>query len=63
MNAPFDPSLLLAEKFAVGQPVSRVTVSLPVGWLNAMLNALPQTRGPDTVHPPDSWSMDRLTHF
>src|SRR5476651_1570183 len=23
MNAPFDPSLLLAEKFAVGQPVSR----------------------------------------
>jgi aerobic carbon-monoxide dehydrogenase large subunit len=23
MNAPFDPSFLLAEKFAVGQPVSR----------------------------------------
>ena len=23
MNAPFDPSLLAAEKFAVGQPVSR----------------------------------------
>ena len=23
MNAPFDPSLLTAEKFAVGQPVSR----------------------------------------
>ena len=23
MNAPFDPSLLLTEKFAVGQPVSR----------------------------------------
>jgi hypothetical protein len=37
-----------------------VTVSLPVGWLNAMLNALPQTCGPDTVHPLDSWSMDRL---
>jgi len=23
MNAPFDPSLLISEKFAVGQPVSR----------------------------------------
>jgi hypothetical protein len=37
-----------------------VTVSLPVGWLNAMLNALPRSAGPDQVHPLDSWSMDRV---
>jgi len=34
-----------------------VTVSMPVGWLNAMLNVLPRTCDPDTVHPLDSWSM------
>jgi hypothetical protein len=33
--------------------------SLPVCWLNAMLNAVPRTTGTDTVHPLDSWSMDR----
>jgi len=37
-----------------------VTVSLPARWLNTMLNTLPQTSGPDTVHPLDSWSMERL---
>jgi hypothetical protein len=37
-----------------------VTVSLPVCWLNAMLNALPHTSGIGTVHPLDSWSIDRV---
>jgi len=36
------------------------TVSLPVTWLNTMLNALPRTREAEAVHPLDSWSMDRL---
>jgi hypothetical protein len=34
--------------------------SLPTCWLNAMLNALPRSTGPDKVHPLDSWSMDRI---
>jgi hypothetical protein len=38
---------------------STVSVSLPVCWLNAMMNALPRSAGADTVHPLDSWSMDR----
>jgi hypothetical protein len=37
-----------------------VAVSLPACWLNAMLNAVPGSAGPDTVHPLDSWSIDRL---
>jgi hypothetical protein len=38
-----------------------VTLSLPVGWLNAMLSAMPQSgEGDAAVHPLDSWSMDRL---
>jgi hypothetical protein len=36
-----------------------VTFSLPACWLNAMLGALPQSSSPNTVHPLDSWSMDR----
>jgi hypothetical protein len=39
-----------------------VSISLPVGWLNAMLNTLPQTSEPDAVHPLDNWSMDRLSN-
>jgi hypothetical protein len=39
-----------------------VSLSLPVCWLNAMLTALPRTTGIDTVHPLDSWSMDRLNN-
>lgn len=35
-------------------------MSFPACWLNAMLNAVPQSTGPDTVHPVDSWTMDRL---
>jgi hypothetical protein len=37
-----------------------VSLSLPVCWLNLMLNALPQSSSPDTIHPLDSWSMDRI---
>lgn len=37
-----------------------MTVSLPVGWLNAMLDILPRDCGPGTVHPLDSWSLDRV---
>ena len=37
-----------------------VVVSLPTCWLNAMLNILPESSGPDTIHSLDSWSMDRL---
>jgi hypothetical protein len=36
-----------------------VSFSLPACWLNAMQTALPRSSGPDTVHPLDSWSMDR----
>jgi hypothetical protein len=36
-----------------------VTFSLPSCWLNAMLTALPRSSGADTVHPLDSWTMDR----
>jgi hypothetical protein len=36
-----------------------VSFSLPACWMNAMLNALPRSRGPETIHPSDSWSMDR----
>jgi hypothetical protein len=41
MNAPFDPSLLATEKFAVGQPVSRLGA-----WLSNA-TTLPPT--PNTV--------------
>jgi hypothetical protein len=37
-----------------------VSFSLPACWLNTMLNALPRSCGTDTVHPLDSWSMDRV---
>jgi hypothetical protein len=37
-----------------------ISLSLPVCWLNAMLNVLPRSTDPDTVHPVDSWSMDRM---
>jgi hypothetical protein len=37
-----------------------ITVSLPTGWLNTMLNALPQSCGSDTVHLLDSWSINRV---
>jgi hypothetical protein len=37
-----------------------VSFTLPACWLNAMLNALPRSFGPETVHPLDSWSMDRV---
>jgi hypothetical protein len=37
-----------------------ITLTLPASWLNAMLNALPQSSGTDTIHPLDSWSMDRI---
>lgn len=36
-----------------------VTLSLPTCWLNAMLTALPRSSSADTVHPLDSWTMDR----
>jgi hypothetical protein len=36
-----------------------LTFSLPACWLNTMLKALPASRGAATVHPLDSWSMDR----
>jgi hypothetical protein len=36
-----------------------VAVSFPTEWLNAMLAAVPHPSGADTVHPLDSWSMDR----
>jgi hypothetical protein len=36
-----------------------VTFSLPACWLNTMLNAVPTSAGTATVHPLDSWSMDR----
>ncbi len=37
-----------------------VSFSLPTEWLNTMLNVLPRSADPETVHPLDSWSMDRL---
>jgi hypothetical protein len=37
-----------------------VTLSLPAGWLNAMLNTMPVSSFTDTVHPLDSWSMNRV---
>jgi hypothetical protein len=37
-----------------------VSFSLPTGWLNAMLTALPQSFATGTVLPLDSWSMDRI---
>jgi hypothetical protein len=37
-----------------------VSFSLPTCWLNAMLNALPRPATTETVHPVDSWSMDRV---
>jgi hypothetical protein len=39
-----------------------LSLSLPVCWLNAMLDALPRTTGVDTIHALDSWSMDRLNN-
>jgi hypothetical protein len=38
-----------------------MTLSFPSGWLNRMLNVLPQSPGPDSVHSLDSWSMDRTS--
>ena len=37
-----------------------VSLSLPAGWLNTMLNAVPRHVESGTVHPLDSWTMDRL---
>jgi hypothetical protein len=39
-----------------------LSLSLPVCWLNLMLNALPRTTGDNTIHALDSWSMDRLNN-
>ena len=50
-------SLRLCVRDQSGQTAS---ISFPACWLNAMLNVLPQSQRPDTVHPLDSWSMDRL---
>ena len=50
-------SLRLCVRNQSGQ---RVSFSFPADWLNAMLNAVPQAHRPDTVHPLDSWSMDRI---
>ncbi|HEY0182372.1 MAG TPA: hypothetical protein VGC09_06135 [Rhodopila sp.] len=36
-----------------------LSLRLPACWLNAMLTALPRSSGAETVHPLDSWSMDR----
>jgi hypothetical protein len=36
-----------------------LTFSLPACWLGTMLKALPPQSGSKTVHPLDSWSMDR----
>jgi hypothetical protein len=36
-----------------------VRFSLPVNWLNSMLNALPQSGGDGVVHPLDSWRLER----
>jgi hypothetical protein len=36
-----------------------LTFSLPACWLGKMLNALPPSSGTETIHPLDSWSMDR----
>ena len=37
-----------------------VAFSLPTCWFNAMLSAMPNSTGCDTVHSLDSWSMDRM---
>jgi hypothetical protein len=37
-----------------------MTFSLPARWLNTMLNAVPTSSGTETVHPLDSWNMDRI---
>jgi hypothetical protein len=37
-----------------------VSLSLPAGWLNTLLNAVPRQVESGTVHPLDSWTMDRL---
>jgi len=37
-----------------------VSISLPICWLNALLDAMPRSSGPEAVHTLDSWSMDRL---
>jgi hypothetical protein len=42
------------------QTGQKLTFSLPVGWLNAILNVLPRSSEVDTVHPVDSWSMERI---
>ncbi len=37
-----------------------ISLSLPACWLNEMLSAVPGLAGTaDTVHPLDSWSMER----
>jgi hypothetical protein len=39
-----------------------VSLSLPVCWLNSLLNALPHPGLTGTVHPLDSWSIDRVSN-
>ena len=37
-----------------------VSLSLPVCWLNSLLSVLPHPGPTGTMHPLDSWSMDRI---
>ncbi len=55
--SPDGKRLRLRVRDQTGQAVS---FSLPTCWLNTLLNALPQSTSPSTVHPLDSWSMDRV---
>ena len=55
--SPDGKRLRLRVRDQSGQTVS---FSLPTGWLNAMLTALPDSSATGTVHPLDSWSMDRV---
>ena len=36
-----------------------ISLSLPVSWMNSMLNATPRQIDSGTVHRLDSWTMDR----
>ena len=45
---------------SANQSGQTVSFSFPACWLNTMLNAVPDRPRPDTVHPLDSWSMDRV---
>ncbi len=49
-------SLQLKLRDQTGQAM---TLSLPADWLNTMLNAMPRQLETGTIHPLDSWSIDR----